>query len=198
MSTTSTLSFANTFSPSTLAESAKVMQNFTAVSTLINTTGLGTNNIKDNTITAAKLEDGAITTAKILDANVTRAKLAALGQQTSSASGTFTTTNTSFTAVTNLSISITTVGRPVFLSMIADVANPAAVYGTSTDEHTLILKRGSTEVARWGVNNSRVAPGGFMFIDQPAAGTYTYTIEAKAPAAQTISVFHCKLMGFEL
>lgn len=59
MSTSSTLSFPNTLTNGNDADATEVMADFNAVATLINTTGIGTNNIKDDTVTVAKMDSAA-------------------------------------------------------------------------------------------------------------------------------------------
>lgn len=71
-----TITYPNTLTNGTDADAAEVMANLNEISTGINTTGLGTDNIKDSAITTAKIEDANITTAKIADDAVTGAKLA--------------------------------------------------------------------------------------------------------------------------
>lgn len=158
-----------------------------------------------------------IPTAGIANGAVTQAKRAALGQQISASCGSFSTTNTSFTDVTNLSVSITTTGRPVFVGLIADPtggpllpqiyclydATPAEAFVETqilrdvTSVHTSQMGTSTN-----GLNNDVVSfsPGVIWHIDTPAAGTYTYKMQVKATAltTTTVGLEHIKLIAYEL
>ncbi len=75
-----TLVIPNTFTPNTVALSAQVNANFTAVTTLINTTGLDSSNLANNAVTTAKITDAAVTRAKLAPAAV--GKIAVKASQT--------------------------------------------------------------------------------------------------------------------
>ena len=86
------------------------------------------------------------------------------------------TVNTS-TPTTIASVTITTVGKPVFLIGTGD-ANPT----TAGDWNYIALYRDSTQVGKLIINQTSGAsynnPWAITHIDAPAAGTYTYTIKA--------------------
>lgn len=168
--------------------------------------------LADDAVTSDKIDDDAVTTSKIDDAAVTQSKRAALGQQTSTSSGTFSTASTSLVDVTNLSVSITTTGRPVFIGLISDgVGSTGYVVsdttsGTGTSSNFCIL-RGAAVISTHsvGLNGAAatrhaafVPPGGVWTIDVPAAGTYTYKVQAKCISADTAGAFYCKLIAYEL
>lgn len=179
-----------------------------------------TGGIADSAVTTAKIANSNVTTAKIADTNVTTAKIAdgaltqvkraALGQQVSGSSGTFNTTSTTPSDVTNLSVSITTTGRPVFIGMISDGSGSDS--GLEADRTGLaagvkiLFLRGSTEIARnytqWAVPSSGAYdfswPGTIFHIDVPAAGTYTYKVQAAQMNAGNARVVRMKLVAFEL
>lgn len=75
-------------------------------------------------MSASVAVSGGIGTSNLADGSVTNPKLAALGQQVSTACTSFSSTSSSITPITNLSVSITTTGRPVFIGLIS--ANPSA------------------------------------------------------------------------
>lgn len=155
------------------------------------------------------------TTWNTVAANRTRAvasTVAAGGVAISSSSSVFNTTNTSATTVTNLSVTITTSGRPVQLNLISDGTggNISEVFcskNTSTDANgTLGFYRDGSFITLQGVE-SRGASGSiliaipssaFSHTDPVAAGTYTYTVKVAAGAGTTIGVNYTKLVAYEL
>ena len=84
-----------------------------------------------------------------------------------------TTTMNGSTTSTSKTISITTVGRPVFLCMSGDI-NPTT---NQTCWGTVRIFRGSTELCRQIVESrlsSQNNPYCLTYLDAPSAGTYTY------------------------
>jgi hypothetical protein len=162
-----------------------------------------TNHIRDSAVTAAKIASDAVTTVKIVDANVTTAKIAdaaitqakraALGQQISSSCGTFDGTYGSATDVTNLSINITTTGRPVFIGLISDSA--AATIGSAAGTLTVAILRGITTVHTSQTISTKASASSIMHIDVPAAGTYTYKVQI---SGSSVVFKNCQLVAFEL
>lgn len=156
--------------------------------------------IADSNVTTAKIADSNVTTAKLADGAVTAAKKAALGQQTSGSSGYWTTASGSYSAVTNLSVSITTTGRPVFIGLISDgdLVNVHYIASSSnTNSAYLSLTRAGTEVSMAWVGNAKQPLGSFWHIDTPAAGTYTYAVRGLA-SSNTLEVSYAALIAYEL
>ncbi len=168
-------------------------------------------------VVAAGIASNAVTTAKILDGNVTKAKLTALGQQTSSSSGSASSySGTSFQDVTNLSVSITTSGRPVMIMLVsATGANTDA--GLIIDDATDNFLRGYFRIDRSGTAVSTQALAAnygdatsdpqtvqapcstIAHIDAPAAGTYTYKVQVRGDAnTYSVAIDDCKLVAYEL
>lgn len=145
---------------------------------------------------------------------ITRPNLAAVGQQISSSCGSFSTTSGSLVAVTNLSVTITTTGRLVFVGLIPDGTTNGGVLiaqntGTGEDaEIQLAIFRGVTQIAASAVNsfvnvsNSRpqcFVPSGSLFTyDAVAAGTYTYSIQIAAGANANVGIQFSCLLAYEL
>lgn len=172
--------------------------------------------VKDDGIVTAKIDDLAVTTQKINDGAITQAKRAALGHQISSSSGDVSITATSLTDVTNMSVSITTTGRPVFITLIADgsTSTPASMFGADPGSSTtatalFAFVRGSTQLTAIGVigdsvNSTRIPPGALSHVDVPSAGTYTYKLQCRrggvsgADTTTTARVVNCKLFAYEL
>lgn len=153
----------------------------------------------------------------------TGATVAERGVAISSAATFFQTSATSFTAVTNLSVTITTNGRPVFVGLIAtDVGGGRiALTDVNTDAveigADIQIKRGSTVVADSELRyvsvslpvdpndntlGGAIPPSSVWCIDSVSAGTYTYTVEVRnlqtTNASSSISIRQTKLVAFEL
>lgn len=170
--------------------------------------------IADSNVTTAKIADSNVTTAKIADGAVTQAKRAALGQQISSASGSFSVTSNTLTDITNLSVTITTTGRPVFIGMIGNGSSSSSVAietSSIANAGVIAFDRGGTVVSRQlfgptGNLSGTSSPtfdypcSSFSYIEVPSAGTYTYKAQAayNVVLADTIYVTNCKLVAYEL
>ncbi|NIO44978.1 MAG: hypothetical protein GTN36_05505 [Candidatus Aenigmarchaeota archaeon] len=160
--------------------------------------------VLDSNITTAKIADANVTTAKIADNNVTRAKLEAVGVQNSNSSGSFSTTSTSFVDITNLSVTITTSGRPVIIGLKSFDTNESRVVcnGSTSPSGTIQLLQDSTTIGtyRYGSDATEVLqPANIYHIDEPTAGTYTYKFQAKiSTGGTTFSVLNYKMFAYEL
>lgn len=157
-----------------------------------------------------QLANQAVTTAIIANGSVTKPKLAALGQVISSSSGAYSTTSTSTVAITNLSVSITTSGRPVILMAIPDGATNGSEFRASSGSTapTVIVSwfRGASDIADFLLRSSvagvtGVQAGGFMpvqYFDPVAAGTYTYTLRATCASGSSFAATNIKIVAYEL
>jgi len=148
-----------------------------------------------------QVKDDGITTAKILNGAVTNAKLGALGQQTSSSSGTFTTTSFIFSLITNQTVTITTTGRPVLIMFQSGTLQVTGTSGLTTDRAEIsIVRGGSTQVGfgTFGVSDIRIPATSIIAIDPIGAGTHTYTAEARTLSGITLNVISVNLIVFEL
>lgn len=178
--------------------------------------GVTTAKLADVAVTTAKLADAAVTTAKLGDSAVTQAKLATPVYAISGSSGAFATANSSFTAVTNLSASITaTSGRVVEVHVLpADGTNITRVNVSQNNidfvSGEIQVKRGSTVIAiqRIGIGATDSASGalttdvgapGLVAVDTGASGSTTYSIEIRtlAGAPASFSFNHCRLYVVE-
>lgn len=199
-----------------------ISDSFTLVDTHDHTPGKGVQvalgGIAAGAVNAAALASNAVTTVKILDANVTRAKLESVGQQISASSGVFSSSSASATDVTNLSVSITTTGRPVFVGLMHDGTVTAGQYsilkanavGGGGDDNRVIfsLVRGATIIAQSALRNqltttelvsTEVPSSSLWIIDVPSAGTYTYKAQVTVPVpADSAEVQYTKLIAYEL
>jgi hypothetical protein len=156
-----------------------------------------------------RIKDLGVSTAKIADLAVTNAKLAALNYSISASdSGTFSTNSTAATgvAVTNLTVSITTSGRPVLVYMQSNSTDSTEFPGVRTDSTigTVFFRRDATNIVANSISGggslTQSPCSAFSYIDAPAAGTYTYTARANTSSggATELEVHQCKLVAREL
>ena len=159
--------------------------------------------IADSAVTSAKIADGAITTAKIADGAVTYPKRAALNYDLSDACGTFQTTSTSYTSVTNLTAQLVTTGRPVFISLVPAGTAVSYFSNTSGSVTTNTIKLATNGAATVGEYAVSVSTSGATvgttptWIHIPAAGTWDYSIAIKTTAG-TVTVENYKLFCYEM
>lgn len=192
----------------------------------IQTGGIATANLADLAVTVAKLGAEAVETAKIKDLNVTAAKIAtgvitqvkmgSVGQQASASSGSVTAAYATQADITNLTVTITTTGRPVMILCQHDGAGagPAKfsieiTSGSSTQMgYNIILQRGGSDLAQYQIlMDANYTSGRIMvpssciqYLDTPAAGTYTYKIQAlrSGVATTSLNTVFTKLVAYEL
>jgi hypothetical protein len=152
-----------------------------------------------------------VTTAKIAALNVTRPKLEALGQQLSASCGSIDDGSLVYVDATNLSITITTTGRPVFMALIDDgsgnnsdlgVKTGAAASGQSIfsfDRNGTTLTNNSVRIVTGNVNTASLVPVySLSHIDVVAAGTYTYKVKYKLVTGGGTLLNYAKLIAYEL
>jgi hypothetical protein len=173
-----------------------------------------------DSVNSSKIVDGAIVNADIsASAAIDRSKLGAVGQQVSSSSNTFshTTVGAPFVDVTNLTVTITTTGRPVMIGMMpggTSSSNNGYVSFTRTGGGNsaaaqLCFNRGGSCVEYHGIGgtatnassslNYRYPCSSFTMIDTPAAGTYTYKMQGQFTTGPgELEVRYCKLYAYEL
>jgi hypothetical protein len=137
----------------------------------------------------------------------------AADKQISASSGAFSSTSGSDTDVTNLTVTITTTGRPVLIFLQSDGSGSVSRILVDADAQSaaegigyLRIVRGSTEIAEHEV---RCEAGGLTYpkvsvpsssiihMDTPSAGTNTYKVTVKASNA-TVHISYAKLVAFEL
>lgn len=159
---------------------------------------------------------GGITSSNIASGTITPQNLAPLGQQISASCGTFTDNSGVFTNVTNLSVSINTTGRPVFVGLIHDgnTSVPGSYWQAAS------LTSGSAAVSYIAINRngsqiygSQIISqvGGALFpeiavpvttvyqIDTPSSGSYTYIVKLRSLNSNTLATLNeAKLIAYEL
>lgn len=185
---------------------------------LFSTTGLASYIIPNGSVTNAKLGNLAVTAAKIAASTITVDKMAPMASGTTVASNgfaisnnssTFTSSASSYTDVTNLSVTITTTGRPVFVGMIGvggilEVINGGGTFATATYR---ILRDGATDIAHYQMKTSvtgasavtlDLPPSSVWSIDLVPAGTYTYKIQVIVASGSSANCTFANLIAYEL
>lgn len=171
--------------------------------------------IANGAITATVVADGTLTVTQVAAANVTRAKLTSF-IQISDSCGSFSTTSSSMVNVTNLSCTLTTTGKPVFLCLVADgdTTNPSYIgaaatsLGAATMIYT-ITRDGSplftsSKLGPVLVGTSAITayfpPCMIRVIDVVSAGTYTYQFQAASTDSLNITahIVRARLIAWEM
>ncbi len=129
---------------------------------------------------------------------VNRPQLAAVGQQVSLSCGVFITTSTALVDVTNLSVALTTSGRPVMVMLQSDGAAVPGGYINGTAGVTLQIQRGATIVQNIQVSANISIPQCIAALDVVGAGTYTYKVQALNNAAGSLTVSKAVLVAYEI
>lgn len=162
-----------------------------SASLLTDNTTLG---ISTNTIGVLS---GGIGTAQLADASVTSAKLAA----TNIVSQTIAATPCGVSPVTVCSLTITTTGRPVVVTLVDDGTNSgnSGIENNAAATSIITLLNGASTVATTYFVSAgfQINPSGSMsFIDIPAAGTYTYHLTGQSNS--TLSFLNLRLVAYEI
>lgn len=132
------------------------------------------------------------------------------GVALSASSGNYSTTSGVYADVTNLSVSITTSGRPVFLGLIDDGSGSGSQLeaGKNADviaSGNIKFVRDSTDltvkVFKVGGASGNLSNGNGALVahlDFPSAGTYTYKVQAASNNTATLLVTRLKLVAWEI
>lgn len=163
-------------------------------------------------LTTTGIAAGGVQTTNIANGNVTRPKLVAVGNVTSSVSGTLSTSNTIFTQALQTTF-FTTTGRPVMIMLVPTTGGAAcyirATATASSNALQITLNRStgsasslltqhelSCELPSKGIN---VPPGAVSYLDSPSAGTYQYRLDFRNSAAsQLVTLTNVALIAYEL
>jgi len=135
----------------------------------------------------------------------------------SSSCGNFSTSNTGYTDVTNLSVSLTTIGRPVEVRCVADGSatdsNSQEAYfqansGSNTCDMQIGLFVGASTLLA-GLDNTESdtgptstfqtwPPSAVNHLYFPVAGTYTYRVAIRKVTGSSVGARYMKLIAREL
>lgn len=160
-------------------------------------------------IVANKLvvHDSGIDTTQLKNGAVTKAKQASIGQQISSSSGNYSTSSSTFSGVTNLSVTLTTTGRPVQLMVVPDGNTSLGSFigytYSGSNFATFAFFDGSTQLTNMTVDTSSTSTIfsslGMDYFYVPSAGTYNYNVQVKATLGLgTVFMQYLKLVAYEL
>lgn len=170
-------------------------------------------NIAAGTITGSNVGTNTITGSNIALGTVDYNNLAPLNiAANAGTSGAFSTSSTVFVNVTNLSLNITTNGRPIMLMVQPDNSGTSFIFPQSTNGVAQMsirfLRDGAVPLGQQIIISSITVPGisaneisgGFPFyLDAgPGAGTHTYTVQVIAQGASIAHVTGCILIAYEL
>jgi hypothetical protein len=140
----------------------------------------------------------------VVTSPLSRDAMPPVGQSISASSGAWSTSSVTPVAVSNLTVNISTTGRPVLIGLVAAGANLAGI-GSSEKGIGLWLQRNGTDIAavtcdRGTVGSSLlVPPPGVLVLDVVEAGSYTYAIKAETLlSGSSAYVYYCRLFAFEL
>lgn len=120
-------------------------------------------------------------------ANILRSQIEPSNIQISASCGVFSTISTIGVPVTNLSVTITTEGKPIYIGLQSDasasidstVFDSIAAPNAQAVSFLLIRRDTSAAIYKWPVL-IRTPSGAYMIIDTPPAGVHTYDVTATA------------------
>jgi uncharacterized protein YaiE (UPF0345 family) len=174
----------------------------------LSTAGALALSVRNNGVEKASIDkDGVITGSDLDVGGLAKSRLAALGQQVSSSSGTFSSNSNSFVDVTNLSVTITTTGRPVFIAVVDDGTSSLSYFSSDvlSDSARYKFLRDASIIGQGIIHGQNIAAGTvtkdplLLVIDVVGAGTYTYKFQVRVTSTlEQIEVNYCRLIVFEL
>ncbi len=144
---------------------------------------------------------GNMSATTAVSQGITRSNQAPVGQQISSSSGSFSSGSTSITAVTNLSVTLTTSGRPVMVFCQSDGTGNNSFFGgnNSGTAYNVYIYRGATQLSNVEFLEGNSPPSTALALDTPSAGTYTYTVQVQTSVhLNDINVNNMVLVAYEL
>lgn len=193
---------------------AAKIANSTITATQLASNAVTTVKITDSNVTTAKIADSNVTTAKIADLNVTTAKIAnnavtqakraALGNQSSVSSGSFTTSSASLVNVTGVTTNIACTGRPMYVQLMSDGSGTAAyIASSSASIITLAILRNGVIAASYdffsGAGGISRWPSCISFIDLDlTVNSRDYTLQMSSSAGTTATCFNTMIIAYEL
>ena len=135
------------------------------------------------------------------DTLLARSNLPIVGQQVSGSSGNWTLSVNTWTDVPGLAVSFTTTGRPVLLLVQPDGGTTQGWVSSVGGSSFLRFARSGTGLGIFSIQlgtGGQGYPPALLFLDAPAAGTYTYKLQGMAQGGATLTAAYVALAAFEL
>jgi len=166
------------------------------------------NTVVPGSITTTNLAEGSITLSKLAP-RMTNTTVGVGGMAVSGSSGDYSVSTTE-ADVTNLTVTITTTGRPIFIGLFPDGTAHGYLYsrdGGSSSAMYLTVIRGSETIGQTmffkesgsGPVEIRVPASSISLIDFPDARTNTYKLRARIGSNDSSGLIsNCRLIAFEL
>jgi hypothetical protein len=182
--------------------------------------GITAAQIAANAVTTAKILDANVTRPKLVAVGQQVSLSSGNWYKSGAVSTAFNNVKDGASGTNNIEVTVTSTGRPILLIVQADgSANPAEISAQSTVNNQI------STYARWkvvvsgddtadimysqigtsggpapaAVTETMTTPGASYLYVQPAAGTYTFTLQAQAVNSTDIVFFrYCKLVAYEL
>lgn len=182
------------------------------LSTSITVTDCDDISVEKNSNDEYRIKDSGISASHFADNSVTGPKMTSVNYSLSASSGNYNSNDmtSSWNNVTNLSVSITSTGRPIHIMLISDGSgNPAKVegYAQSTFITYIRFLRNGSEVMLSQIESASTGGVG-VFISGDTqlfhietglgAGTYTYSVQVKSTSNTNTWVKYFKLVAYEL
>lgn len=167
-----------------------------------------TADIAASQITSSLIADGTIATADIADYQITQGKLATKPVGKSSvSSGAYSTTSTGYIAVPNMTVTIVTTGRPVWVGIIPDGTTNSCYLATTSPTTPIAhykLMRGSTSLGEHRLQTTLGTTvygdcGSLWAVDTGAGtGNTTYTLQVVLQQGTNVQIGYAKIVAYEL
>lgn len=126
----------------------------------------------------------------------------------SSSCGSFTTTagDNNPQLVTNLSVTLTTTGRPVIIKIIPDINSSSSGEGSRINDDTaggmaIRIKRDASFISVFtlsGDGSGTAYWSPFDTLDVPSAGSHTYSVYVNTNISGNAAIFNMRLMAYEI
>lgn len=171
---------------------------------ILSTGQIQTVEIGNGQVTAPKMAVDSVDTINIKNSSVIRAKLGPVGQQISGVCVSYSNSTTSLVDVPNLTVTITTSGKPIFIGLMGSTTGNSFI---STVRSALVyLFEGVNPIAATQIgNNSSLGETNYWPVTSLtglyayAAGTYTFKVSAKTVAGSSnITMSQLKLFAYEI
>lgn len=186
----------------TLDNAGQIAAAYVLDNTTINTTG-NQIQVKPQGITATQIANSTITTTQIATQTLAPINMASANWQSSASSGNWVSTTTSYTQVTNMSVTITSTGRPImiWLDQYPGSVSPGYIFHNTPSTNSVgyfqITHNASTVVNSVALG-CVMPPSTVFYVHSALPGAHTYTLQGKAQAGYGIGVFACRLNAMEI